>query len=91
MIPTFMRLRIAEKGKKSVRLFIPLLLVWIFLLPFLILLLPFLLIAAIITIPWGIGLRVLLFYPLFFSLLNSLSGLAIHVENPDKQLLLVFK
>lgn len=91
MIPIFMRMKIKEKGKKGVRLFIPIILVWILLLALLIVLLPFFLIAAILTIPAGIGFRILFIYPLIFSLINSLSGLAVHIEKPDKQFLLLFK
>ena len=90
MIPIFMRMKIKEKGKKGVRLFIPIILVWILLLALLLILLPFFLIAAILTFPAGIGFRILFFYPLILSLLNSLSGLAVHIENPEKEILIVF-
>ena len=90
MIPIFMRMKIKEKGKKGVRLFIPIILVWILLLALLIVIFPFFLIAAILTIPAGIGFRILWFYPLLFSLLNSLSGLAVHIKNPEKEILIVF-
>ena len=91
MIPIFMRMKIKEKGKKGFRLFIPIILIWILLFALLIILLPIFLIAAILTIPAGIGFKILFFYPLLFSLLCSLSGLAVHIENPEKQFLIVFK
>ena len=91
MIPIFMRMKIKKKEKRGVRLFIPIILVWILLLALLIVILPFFLIAAVLTIPAGIGFRILFFYPLLFSLLCSLSGLAVHIENPKKQFLIVFK
>lgn len=86
-----MRMKIKEKGKKGFRLFIPIILIWILLFALLIILLPIFLIAAILTVPAGIGFRILFFYPLIFSVLNSLSGLAVNIENPEKQFLIVFK
>lgn len=90
MIPIFMRMKIKEKSKKGFRLFFPIILIWILLFALLVILLPIFLIAAILTIPAGIGFRILFFYPLIFSVLNSLSGLAVHIKNPEKEFLIVF-
>ena len=88
MIPLMMRLLIQEEGKKSFRLFIPLILVWIVLFALLIILLPFLLLAAIIAWPSGYGRIILSVIPMLFSVIGSMSGLKVQIESGDKQVYL---
>jgi hypothetical protein len=85
MIPMVMHISISETGKRKFRLFIPLILVWILLFPLLVILLPFLLIAALLAWPSGYGRVLLATIPMLFSVIGSLSGLRIHVEDGDKK------
>lgn len=86
MIPIIMKLTIAEQGKRRVNLYLPLFLLWILLLPFLILLLPFILIAALVLWPSGWGKKILMIIPHGFSIINSLSGLLVYVEDRGKKI-----
>lgn len=88
MIPIMMKMLIQEEGKKSFKLFIPLILVWIVLFALLIILLPFLLLAAIIAWPSGYGRIILAAIPMLFSVIWSMSGLKIQIESKDKQVYL---
>lgn len=87
-LPIWMCLHIVEKGKSRVRLWIPLILVWILLLPLLVLAAPFVLLAAIVTWRRGPGPRLLLLFPLFFSVIWHLPGLHIEVESPANRILI---
>ena len=91
MIPMVMHIYISEEGKKKFRLFIPLILVWILLLPLLVILLPFLLIAALLAWPSGYGRLLLSAIPMLLSVIGSLSGLRIHVEDRGKQVHVMIK
>ena len=88
MIPIWMKMLIKEEGKRSVRLYIPLILVWIVLFVLLLLLLPFLLLAALLAWPSGYGRAILVVIPLLFALIWSMSGLKILIESKDKQVYL---
>lgn len=87
-LPMLLRLRVQESGKKSVRLFLPLFLMWLLLLPFLLLAAPIALIAAALTWRSGRGRMLLVSIPLLISVIWNLSGLHIQVEKPDNQVLL---
>jgi len=88
MIPIMMKMLIKEEGKKSCRLYIPLILVWIVLFALLIILLPFLLLAALLAWPSGYGRAILAVIPMLFAIIWSMSGLKIHVASKDKQVYL---
>ena len=83
MIPLILKIQIVESNREKIKLFIPLIIVWILLLPFLILLVPFVLIAGCILLFKGYGKFIWAFWPRFFALMNSLSGLVVHVESPE--------
>lgn len=83
MIPMLMRLRIVEKSGKKLRLFIPLFLVWILLLPFIIVFTPFILIAALILWPSGYGRTILSLGPALVTIICSLSGLIVQAEDEE--------
>jgi len=85
MIPLFVKIRIKEKNKKGLNLFIPFFLVWFLFIILFILLIPFLFIAALIFWPRGYGKKILASVPLLFSLIYSLPGLRIQVEEKDKE------
>jgi len=83
MIPTLMRLRIVEKSGKKLRLFIPLFLVWILLLPFVLVFTPFILIVALILWPSGYGRTILGVGPALFRVICSLSGLIVQAKDEE--------
>jgi hypothetical protein len=91
MFPIFMRMLIKDKQKKAVRLFLPVFLAWIILFAIMIALIPLVLLASLITWGRGLGPRILLFYPMIFSLLWALSGLYVEIKNPEKEILILFK
>ena len=80
-----------ENGKNKIRLWFPFILVWLFLLVLVIALSPFILIAALILWPRGLGKKLLMFGPMFFGVLNSLSGLNIQTESQDSKVLITIK
>lgn len=86
-IPLLLHIQIKEREKKKVRLFIPLFLIWLLLLPILILAIPFVLIAAAITWHKGYGRAILAIIPLFLWVLGSLPGLYIQIEKPENKTL----
>jgi hypothetical protein len=86
-----MRLYIVEKDKKKIRLYLPLFLAWILMLPFVILLTPFVLLTALILWPSGYGKTILRAGPALINVLSALSDLHIHVEKPDSKVLIWLK
>lgn len=86
-----MRIHIAERNKKKVRLILPLFLAWLLLLPFVIILTPIVLLAALILWPSGYGKTILRAGPALFSVLSALSNLHIQVEKPDNKILIWMK
>ncbi len=79
MIPTIMRLDVRKSNDGSVRLFLPVIIVWILAFGLLIAAFPLVLIASLATAGRGPGFRLLRFYPAFFEILFALSGLRIDV------------
>ena len=88
MIPMWMNMLIKEEGKRGVKLYIPLILVWIVLFALLLILLPFLLLAALLAWPSGYGRAILVVIPMLLAVIWSMSGLKIHVQSKDKQVYL---
>lgn len=88
MIPVFMRIHVVERGRKKVRLFIPLILLWIVLAALLIVLSPLVLLASLVLWPSGYGRILLEVWPRLFSLICSLSGLGVLVENKKEKILI---
>ena len=91
MIPMLMRLKIVEEGKNKINLWLPLFLLWIILLAVMILLLPFILIAALVFWILRNDIRILLVYPRLYSVLRSLSGLAVQIEEENKKVFLIIQ
>jgi hypothetical protein len=79
MISMIMRLDVQNNESRGVRLFFPVIIVWIIALALLLVALPFVLIAALVTVGRGPGIRLLGFYPVFFQMLFASSGLRIDV------------
>jgi CRISPR/Cas system-associated endonuclease/helicase Cas3 len=90
-IPMLMKIHLIENNQKKAKLTIPLIIVWILLLPILVIALPFVLLAAIITWPTGYGKIILSIIPMFLRVLSALPGLHIQVESPKNKTLLLFK
>lgn len=91
MIPMVMRINIIEKGRKKLRIFFPIILVWILLFAIWIAFFPLVMIAALILWPRGEGRLLLAAYCMIFSLIFSLSGLHIQVEDRENQTLIFFR
>jgi hypothetical protein len=81
MIPMIMRVDIRNQDQKGVWLFFPVILVWIIAFAFLIAVLPLVLVAALVTLPRGPGVRLLLLYPVLFAAVFALSGLRVDVAS----------
>jgi hypothetical protein len=87
-LPLFLRLHIKEKDQKNIRLWLPLFLIWILILPLLLLLLPFVLVAALLTWHRGTGKVLLAAIPMFIAMLWAMPGLHIRVDKPDNTVFL---
>ncbi len=85
MIPMMMRLDVCSGNNKHVRLYLPVINVWILALVLLIAAFPLLLIASLATVGSGPGFRLLVVYPVFFEIIIALSGLRIDVARHGKQ------
>jgi hypothetical protein len=81
MVPMTMRLDIRNREQKGVRLFFPVILLWVIAFALLIAVLPLVLVAALITLRWGPGTRLLLFYPAFFGAVFAMSGLRVDIAS----------
>jgi hypothetical protein len=82
-LPLFLVLHKQEKDQKRIRLWLPLFLVWILILPLLLLLLPFVLLFAFMTWHRGTGRALLLSIPMLIAVVWALPGLHIQVDKPD--------
>ena len=89
MIPMFMKIYIKEKGKKGVRLWLPLFLVWMLLLAILILLSPIFVLVGLVAWFRGYGRTFFFVFPMIFAVLWAMSGLRIHIEERDKKIQLI--
>jgi hypothetical protein len=81
MIPMIMRVDIRNQDQKRVRLFFPVILLWIVAFALLIAVLPLVLVAALVTPPRGPGVRLLLLYPVIFSAVFALSGFRVDIAS----------
>jgi hypothetical protein len=90
MLPFFVRLKVQQPGKRRVRLWFPVIIIWILLAALLIILLPFLLLGALFSLGRGPGFRLLLVYPLLAAVLWNLGGLTIDVDQRKSALLIDF-
>ncbi len=91
MIPTIMRLDVFNRNGERVRLFLPVIIVWVLAFVLLIAAFPLVLIAALVTAGRGPGFRLLRFYPAFFEILFALSGLRVDVaQHGNKKVFIAF-
>jgi len=92
IVPPFgVKLRILEKGKRKLKIWLPFFLVWLFFLVLMLIFSPLVLLAAIILWPTRLGKKILMFGPVFFTVLSSFHGLNIQIEDLNKQVSLSFK
>jgi uncharacterized membrane protein YhaH (DUF805 family) len=81
MIPFCMSLDVGNQDGRRVRLFLPVILLWVIVFVLLIVALPFVFIAALATRRRGPGFALLAFYPVFFTMLFALSGLRVDIAS----------
>ena len=81
MFPMVMRLEVRDRDRKGVALWFPVIVLWIILFALLIAVLPLVLIAALVTLRRGPGVRLLCFYPVFFAAVFAMSGLHVDVAS----------
>ncbi len=81
--PLILRIRIMEAGRKKIGLWLPLFLMWPFMLVISILLLPLVLIVSLILWPSGKGKKIILAFPLIFNLICNMRGLRFDVKGSN--------
>jgi hypothetical protein len=86
MIPMIMKIHIQERGKKKIRLWIPMFLIWLLLFAFMIVLSPIFILIGIVAWIRGYGKIFLFAIPMIFAVLWAMSGLRIHIEDKDKRI-----
>lgn len=91
MPPVWLRLRIRRPGRRNVSLWLPVILVWVLLAALMLILLPFALLFALLTAGRGPGPRLLLAYPLLWSVIWHLSGLHVETRDADTDVLFSFQ
>jgi hypothetical protein len=91
MIPIFMKMHIREKNKNKIRLYFPLICIWILMAAIMIALSPLILIAALISWPLGYGRSLLLIGPRLLTVIGALSGLVVQVEGSDEKVYIYIK
>jgi len=89
--PLSMKIRVVEAGKTKLRLWFPVVLIWLVLLILAIVLSPLILLASLILWRQGIGKKLMMFGPMFFYLLSTLHGLNIQTESIDSQFSISFR
>ncbi len=81
MMPMIMRVDIRNRDQKRVWLFFPVILVWIISFALMIAVFPLVLVAALVTLGRGPGVRLLQLYPVIFTAVFALSGLRVDVAS----------
>ena len=85
-----MKIWITKENRKKVKLFIPLIIFWIFLFALLLLFIPVVLICALVFWKKGYGKLFLYAYPLLFSLTWELPGLNVKIGKEEKEVVIIF-
>jgi hypothetical protein len=81
MIPMSMRLEVRGQQRRGVRLFFPVIVLWIIAFALLTAVLPFVLVAVLVTLGRRPGTRLLVLYPAFFAAVFFLSGLRVDIAS----------
>lgn len=90
MIPVLFRIKVEREDNRPFRLWLPLFIVWLVLIPLIIALSPFVLLAAVAMRGRWYKRLFLSLYPILFSCLWALSGLSVQLENGKSKILIVF-
>jgi hypothetical protein len=88
--PSIMRLRILN-NKKSIRLWLPIFLLYPFLLVLALLVELLALIAFLLLWPWGWGKTLILFMPYLFRVICALRELEVDIQNRQETFFISFK
>jgi Na+/proline symporter len=91
MIPVYMNIKVVNNNEKKIKIFFPLIVLWVILFALLIILAPLVLILSVILWRKRLGKNLLLAYPMAFSVINSFSGLVVNVQRSDKRILINIK
>jgi hypothetical protein len=91
MIPVYMKINVVNNNENKIKIFFPLIVLWVILFALLIVLAPFVLVLSVILWKKKLGKILLLTYPMAFSVINSFSGLVVHVERSNKRILINIK
>ena len=91
MIPMVLDMEIIHEKGKKIRLWLPLFLIWILLLPLFVLVFAVLVIAGIIAWITGYGRSVLAIIPLICESLWNLGGLKVDVEGEEEKVFIEFR
>ena len=90
MIPLILKIKIPNKNGNEFKLYLPLFIGWLILLPILLLLLPLILVISVLAWNTVYGRLILYFYPILLSLLWNLQGLKIDIKDKNNQIFLSF-
>lgn len=90
MMPFFLKLKVRKENSRGVNLWLPVILVWILLLMIMVALFPLVFLVSVFTWKRGWGKMLILFYPVFFTLLFCLSGLRLDIDTGDEAIYLNF-
>jgi hypothetical protein len=83
--PLWLTIKIIRPECRNIKLWLPLFLIWPFMLIFAILLLPIVLLIAIFQLIFRHHIKILLFLPLMCNVLCRLRGLLVDVNNPGEK------
>ena len=86
MIPVLFRVSLERRDKRPFRLWLPLFLAWLVVIPLVSVLGPFVLVAARAAKEKSYGRLLVRFYPLLFSALWSLGGFSFEIEDVKRKL-----
>ena len=90
MIPMILKILIVKENRKKVKLYIPVVIFWIFLFALLLVFMPIVLICALVFWKKGYGKLFLHAHPLLFSLTWELPGLNVHIGKEEKEVGIIF-
>jgi hypothetical protein len=86
-----MRIHVEEPGRKPLRLWLPVFLAWVLLLPVLLLLLPAVIVLALLYPVLPFSKKILKAFPIVWEILCLLRETRIDVDRENKKLFLAFK
>ena len=90
MIPLILKLKVPRGGSRPLRLYLPLFIVWILLIPVFLLLLPVFLIGALVLWHTPYGRLILMFLPMVCVVIWHLQGLKIGIRNKKQHIDILF-